>query len=166
MGSKSNQAEAQMLIRKKVSEVFNAFIDPAITQNFWFTKGSSKLEMDKEVIWTWEMYNFSAKAIATEIIPDKSIKFDWFAYEKPTWVWIDFKVLDAEATFVSIKHGGFENTGDELIDTLKDSTAGFTLVLAGLKAYLEHGICLNLVADKYPRELTDHEEALKKRSER
>jgi hypothetical protein len=31
-----------------------------------------------------------------------------------------------------------------------DSTQGFTFVLSGLKALLEHGIELNLVADKRP----------------
>jgi len=35
--------EAQMLIRKPVSTVFNAFIDPDVTKHFWFTKGSDKL---------------------------------------------------------------------------------------------------------------------------
>jgi hypothetical protein len=30
------------------------------------------------------------------------------------------------------------------------STEGFTLVLAGAKAYLEHGLQLKLVADRFP----------------
>ena len=30
--------EAQMLIRKPAEKVFEAFIDPGITTNFWFTK--------------------------------------------------------------------------------------------------------------------------------
>lgn len=34
--------EAQMLIRKPVEQVFQAFIDPAITVHFWFTKSSGK----------------------------------------------------------------------------------------------------------------------------
>jgi hypothetical protein len=29
-------------------------------------------------------------------------------------------------------------------------------VLDGLKAYLEHGIDLNLIADKYPKEIMNH----------
>jgi uncharacterized protein YndB with AHSA1/START domain len=37
-------AKAEMLIRKPVAEVFEAFIDPAITTKFWFTKGSGRLE--------------------------------------------------------------------------------------------------------------------------
>lgn len=37
-------AKAEMLIRKPAAEVFAAFVDPAITANFWFTKGSGRLE--------------------------------------------------------------------------------------------------------------------------
>lgn len=164
MNNKPKSGEAQMLIRKNAAQVFNAFIDPAETKNFWFTKASGKLEMNKEVIWTWEMFNFSAKVVATEIIPNEKIKFNWFAYENPTEVTIDFTELNSDATFVSIIHTGFNKSGDELIETLKDSTGGFTLVLAGLKSYLEHGINLNLVADKYPKELTNHEEELKRKA--
>jgi uncharacterized protein YndB with AHSA1/START domain len=44
-------AKAEMLIRKPVAEVFEAFIDPAITTKFWFTKGSSKMEAGSRVQW-------------------------------------------------------------------------------------------------------------------
>lgn len=150
-------ASAQMLIRKSASEVFQAFIDPEVTKHFWFSKGSAPLEVNKEVEWTWEMYGFSAKVIATEIIAGECIQFDWYGSEKPTMVRIDFKTLNPTATYVSIVHSGFDQTGEDLVETLKDSTGGFTLVLAGLKAYLEHGIRLNLVGDKYPAELRDLE---------
>ena len=33
------EAKAEMLIRKPVAEVFEAFINPDITSKFWFTKG-------------------------------------------------------------------------------------------------------------------------------
>ncbi|HTE79855.1 MAG TPA: hypothetical protein VK634_04095 [Reyranella sp.] len=32
-----------------------------------------------------------------------------------------------------------------------DSTQGFTLMLAGMKALLEHNIRLNLTTDRYPK---------------
>ncbi|MEO5995361.1 MAG: SRPBCC domain-containing protein [Chitinophagaceae bacterium] len=68
-------SEAQMQIRKPISEVFQAFIDPELTEHFWFTNGSDKLEVGKPVTWTWEMYNFSTKVIATEILTDKKLVF-------------------------------------------------------------------------------------------
>ena len=52
-------ATAQMLIRRPVSVVFDAFVDPAITSRFWFSRGSGKLEMGKQVRWDWEMYSVS-----------------------------------------------------------------------------------------------------------
>jgi hypothetical protein len=41
--------------------------------------------------------------------------------------------------------------GDQLLRYVADSTQGFTFTLAGLKAFLEHGIRLQLVADAHPR---------------
>jgi uncharacterized protein YndB with AHSA1/START domain len=150
-------SEADMLIRKPVSEVYQAFIDPDVTKYFWFTKGSDKLEVGKTVIWEWEMYNFSTKVAAKEIIPNQKISIDWFTSEEtPTHVDFNFKILSDGSTFVSIKHYGFDKTGDKLLEAIKDSTGGFTIVLAGLKAYLEHGINLNLILDKFPKELMQH----------
>lgn len=51
---------------------------------------------------------------------------------------------------------GFSQTGDNLLEAVKDSAGGFTTVLDGLKAFLEHSINLNLIADKFPKELTQH----------
>jgi uncharacterized protein YndB with AHSA1/START domain len=149
-------SEVQMLIRKSVSEVFQAFIDPKLTKHFWFTKGSDKLEVGKTVTWEWEMYNFSTKVVVKEIVVNQKIVIEWFTSEKPTTVEFDFKTLSEGSTFVSIKHYGFDKTGDELLETIKDSTGGFTIVLAGLKAYLEHNINLNLIVDKFPKEIMQH----------
>jgi hypothetical protein len=52
--------KVEMLIRKPVEEVFEAFIDPAITSRFWFTKSSGRLETRRRVQWDWEMYGVSA----------------------------------------------------------------------------------------------------------
>ena len=52
---------AAMLIRKPVSGVFEAFVNPAITSKFWFTKGSDRLQAGKQVRWDWEMYNHSVQ---------------------------------------------------------------------------------------------------------
>jgi hypothetical protein len=38
-----------------------------------------------------------------------------------------------------------------LLRYVADSTQGFTLMLAGLKALLEHNIRLNLTLDRYPK---------------
>jgi uncharacterized protein YndB with AHSA1/START domain len=139
----------QMFIRKPVAEVFNAFIDPAITTNFWFTKSSGKLEAGKTVTWEWEMYGASAHVIVTEIIANKKIATQWG--DPLTHVDYEFTSLPDDTTYVVIKNYGFQQTGEELIRMINDSTGGFTTVLDGMKAYLEHGIRLNLIADKFLR---------------
>jgi len=141
--------ETQMMIRKPVSIVFQAFIDPAITTNFWFTKSSGQLEVGKSIRWDWEMYNVSTNVFVKEIIPNQKILTDWG--EPATTVDYEFTALTDETTYVVIKNYGFIERGDELLQIIKDSTGGFTTVLDGLKAWLEHDIKLNLVADKFPQ---------------
>ena len=141
--------EVQMMIRKPVETVFEAFIDPEITTNFWFTKSSGKLEPGKTVTWQWEMYGASAEVHVKKIIPNKLISTEWG--NPATKVDYEFTALSDNETYVVIKNSGFNLTGDKLIEAIKDSTGGFTTVLDGLKAYLEHGIRLNLVLDKFPK---------------
>lgn len=43
--------ECKIMISKPVKKVFNVFIDPAITTNFWFTKSSGKLVKGETVKW-------------------------------------------------------------------------------------------------------------------
>jgi uncharacterized protein YndB with AHSA1/START domain len=149
-----NFAEAVMLIRKPISEVFNAFVDPLITKNFWFTKGSDKLVEGKNITWEWEMYNISIPVYVRQIVPNEKIIIEW---QIPvTTVEFKFKTLSDSNTYVTVRHYGFDKTGDELLAAIKDSVGGFTTVLDGLKAYLEYGINLNLIADKYPKEVMQH----------
>ena len=65
--------QTQMLIRRPVAEVFRAFVDPAVTTKFWFTRSSGRLEAGKQVTWDWEMYGVSAKVTVKEIQTDRRI---------------------------------------------------------------------------------------------
>lgn len=59
MSITDHKATACMLIRKPVHEVYQAFVNPDITDNFWFTHSTGQLEEGKVVEWKWEMYNIS-----------------------------------------------------------------------------------------------------------
>ncbi len=146
-------AKAEMLIRKPVSEVFQAFVDPEITSKFWFTKGSGKLEQDKKTEWTWEMYGFSLTVLTHVLQENKKIVVEWGNPDESTLVEWVFTPLDENETFVSVTNSGFKGDTDKIIDQVRNSTEGFTLVLAGAKAYLEHHILLNLVLDRFPKGL-------------
>lgn len=148
------RVSAQMLIRKPAAEVYTAFADPAVTQHFWFTKGSDILEKGKTVTWTWDMYNVSTSVYVREAVPGKKIAIDWD--EPATYVDFEFRDLGDDTTYVIINHYGFNVSGNDLIKLVADTAGGFTTVLDGLKAYLEHGLFLNLIADKFPKNAVQH----------
>ena len=145
-----------MLIRRPAADVFEAFINPDITTKFWFTKSSGRLEAGKQVQWDWEMYGISIPVTAKAIEPNKRIIIEWPGYSSPTTVEWTFAPQEDGTTFVRITEAGFRGDGDELVKQVTASTQGFSLVLAGLKALLEHNVSLNLVADRYPKGVEDH----------
>ena len=145
-----------MLIRRPVADVFEAFIDPDITTKFWFTKGSGRLEVGKQVQWDWEMYDISVPVTVKVIEPNKRIVIEWPGYGGLTTVEWTFAPQVDGTTFVSITEEGFTGDGDELVKQVTGSTQGFSLVLAGLKALLEHDVRLNLVVDRFPRGIAEH----------
>lgn len=149
--TKAPIAQTAMLIRKPAAEVFEAFVDPAITSKFWFTQGSGRLEAGKQVRWDWEMYGLSVNVSVKAIEPNQRILIEWSGHdEAPTTVeWI-FTSRPDGTTFVKVTNRGFSGDGDAVVSQALDSTGGFNLVLAGLKALLEHDVRLNLVADRFP----------------
>jgi len=139
--------QAEMLIRRPVSEVFEAFVDPDITTKFWFTRSTGKLEAGKEIRWDWEMYGVSDTIIVKELETNRRIVIQ--SSDDTTTEW-QFVPRSEDGTFVTIIHSGFEGTDADVTRQAIDSMGGYTMVLCGLKALLEFGIVLNLVADKAP----------------
>ena len=139
------QVNAEMLIRVPVKQVFAAFTDPTITTKFWFTKSTGPLVEGKVVRWFWEMYGVSAEISVISLEEDHRIRIEW-----PEPVEWSFSKRGEDATFVEITATGFRGTAAEQTAAAIDSMGGFNLVLAGCKAWLEHGIQLNLVHDKSP----------------
>lgn len=146
-------ATAQMLIRKPVAQVFEALVDPAITSRFWFSKGSGRLEAGKQVRWDWEMYGVSANVDVKAVEENKRILVEWGGPENPTSVEWTFEPRGEGQTFVTVKNWGFSGDTEKVVAEALDSKGGFTFLLAGLKAFLEHGIELNLVEDHAPAAL-------------
>ena len=144
-------AKTGMLIRRPVARVFEAFVDPAVTTRFWFTKSSGRLEAGRQVTWEWEMYGASTQVAVKAVEPNKRIVIEWDGYSGRTTVEWKFAAHANDSTFVSITESGWTGSGDELVAYALESTGGFTWMLAGLKAFLEHGIELNLVADRFPK---------------
>jgi uncharacterized protein YndB with AHSA1/START domain len=102
------------------------------------------------------MYGISIPVTAKAIEPNKRIVIEWPGYSNLSTVEWMFAPQKDGTTFVSITEAGFTGDGDELVKQATESTQGFTLVLAGLKALLEHNVRLNLVADRYPTGIEAH----------
>lgn len=145
------QAKAEMPIRRPVAEVFGAFIDPRVTTKFRFTKSSGKLAPGASVTWEWEMHDVSAKFEVKGFEKNKRIPIEWDGYSGREPVEWAFKPYGRKATLVTVTNSGFRGSDDEIVRQALDSTGGFTWMLAGAKAYLEHHVLLNLVADAHPK---------------
>lgn len=102
------------------------------------------------------MYGISIPVTAKAIELNKRIVVEWPGYSGLTTVEWTFAPQKDGTTFVSITESGFTGDGDDLVKQVTASTQGFSLVLAGLKALLEHDVRLNLVADRYPKGIEKH----------
>ena len=150
MLSKKPTVQTGMGIRRPPHEVFRAFVDPALTTRFWFTKSSGRLERDATVEWVWEMYDASAKVHVTDIDENRRLVFDWGDGETSTTVEFQFVPWGEDGTYVRVRETGLTGDADALAARAADSTGGFTIALCAAKALLEHDIALTVVADRYP----------------
>jgi uncharacterized protein YndB with AHSA1/START domain len=99
------------------------------------------------------MYGVSALVEVKAVEPGRRLVVEWGDPGAMTTVEWTFQDFGAPGTFVRITNSGLSGSPDELLAQVADSSGGFHLVLAGLKAWLEHGLQLNLVADKFPDEV-------------
>jgi uncharacterized protein YndB with AHSA1/START domain len=143
--------EVAMLVRRPPAEVFQALVDPEITTKFWFTKSTGKLVPGADVRWDWEMYGVSAQVAVKEVEDDRRILFDWGDGDEFTTVDFRFTPWNGGATYVEVTETGIRgDDGDAIVARVAGSTGGFSWALSALKAFLEHGIVLTVVADRFP----------------
>ena len=143
-------AKIQLLIRKPVGDVFDAFVNPDQITKFWFNRSSGPLESGKTVTWYWDLFDASTQVRVLALEENQRIYIEWnIDSDDSSNVEWTFEDRGGSTTYVSVVHSGFDKDDADLINTIVDSTGGFTLVLAAAKAYLEHGIELNIVADRF-----------------
>jgi len=136
-----------MLIRKPPADVFRAFVDPAVTTKFWYTRSSGPMTAGAKLRWDWEMFGASADVVVKTVEPERRIVFDWGFDGAMRTVELRFVPWN-EHTYVNVVETGYRGDTPEALATQAiDSIAGFALVLAAAKAWLEHGLQLAVVAD-------------------
>lgn len=90
------------------------------------------------------MYGVSTMVDVKELEPRKRILVEWNIENDPSKVEWTFESHSPDTTSVSITNISFSGDADKIIEQAMGSAARFELMLAGLKAYLEHGRMLNL----------------------
>lgn len=138
-------ARTQMLIRAPVATVFDAFVDPAITTRFWFTRASAPLRAGADVTWYWDMYGAEGQVHVEAFERPHRLRIAW-----PNPVAWRFDDRGDGTTLVVIEASGFSGDPEARVRDALDQQEGFALVLAACKAFLEHGLSLGLVADHAP----------------
>ncbi|MEX2483875.1 MAG: SRPBCC family protein [Brumimicrobium sp.] len=150
--------KAQMLIRKPVEKVFEAMVDPDITSNFWFTKSSGRVEPGQTLEWEWGQFGVKDIVDIKEVKTNEFISLEWKLGELKTLVEMNFEPYSASSTLLKVTESGFwesepskDKKLEEKIDVMLGQNGGWNLVLSNMKAWLEHKIDLNLIADHYPQ---------------
>ncbi len=141
-------AKAELLIRRPVAEVFEAFVDPDFITKFWFDRSSGRLESGTTVQWHWELIKATAEVRVKAIEENRRILIEWGNGDPTTVEWTFFP-RSADTTYLRVVNSGFTGEGDEIVSQALEATGGFALVLAAAKAFLEHGVALNIVADRF-----------------
>jgi len=138
------EVDVDMLIRRPTHEVWNAFADPDQIRRFWLAESSGRLVTGASVHWTFKVADAATDVTVARAIPGELLDLRWDAGQPLT---ITF-ASRGESTLVRIRVTDFP--GDTPAANAVESMSGFTLVLASLKMYLEHGIEGDLMYDKFP----------------
>ena len=131
-------AKATIAIQKPVSEVFEAIVDPDMMQNYFISKSSGRMEVGKEIFWSFPEFAGSYPLTTTEIIPNEKIVFVW---DPESVVTIEFQKFSENDTVVKVSEEGHQSD-EKGIKWAIGQTEGWANFLACMKAWMEYGIHL------------------------
>lgn len=128
-----------MKVQKPAHEIFEAFVDPEMIGNFWFSSSSERWEEGKAVTLRYEEYDAQGDIHILEIQEEKKIVFEWAGNHKVT---ISFTQEETGSTIVGVKEEGFDEESENIINELVDNKEGWVYMLTCLKGYMEYGVNL------------------------
>jgi len=142
-------AKFGMLTRRPASEVFSAFTDPDTITKFWFSRSTGPLEKGAVVHWQFCEHG-SCEVRVLEFEENRRLRIAWAGPdEHPTTVTWIFEPRIPDTTYVRIVNEGFSGDGDAMVGAALDASGGFATVLTAAKAYLEFGVSLPIVEDRF-----------------
>lgn len=144
------EVKQQLLIRAPAATVYEAFANPEVTTQFWFSHSDGPLETGGERLWEWRMFGVSTRVQVVEASAPSRLLVEWGEPDRRSMVEWRFDARPDGATLVTVHNYGFRGGVEERMAEALDSMGGFSLVLASCKALLEHGVRLNVIADHAP----------------
>lgn len=143
-------ANARVRVRKPARDVFNAFVDPAQMSRFWFTRRDNGLAAGKPATWALgdgdDAFAFDVQVI--ELVEPEKLAIEWVGPDgHATRFAFTFEDAGDGNTILAVQETGFQGDTDAVIARVLDSTGGFNQVVIAAKAWIEHGVALNVVAD-------------------
>lgn len=135
-------------IAKPVEEVFEAVVDPARLSGYFTTGGAKgRLAVGAEVTWDFHDFPGAFPVHVIDLAPNEKIVLQWESADGAsdeagsynTTVTMTFKPLEDGRTLVSIHETGWRDT-EAGQKASYNNCEGWTGMLVGMKAYLEHGI--------------------------
>ena len=133
-----------VLIRKPVSQVFSAIVDPVSITKFWLSKSSGPLKLGQTVRWHFMVPGSVVDTTVTALEADKFIEIAW---SDGTAVRFTF-APHSLGTHVEVENWRFAGSEKEIVNAALEATQGFTIVLCDLKTFLESGQQMHLSRDK------------------
>ena len=133
-------------VARPVAEVYEAVADPEQLSHY-FTTGGARGRLEKGADVTWDFADFPGRFPVTvvESDPPRKLVIRWEAeagVETETTTTFEFEPIDDGArTLVTITESAWEANADGAKSAF-GNCAGWTGMLAALKAWVEHGINL------------------------
>ena len=129
--------KAEMLIRRPLADVFDAFVLPGLLTQFWLSSASGPLAPGAQVTWNFMVPGAQDRITVTAFEPGRAIAWNW---SDGSSVRVAFEAIDGNTTRV-----GFASA---VAEHAIDATEGYAIVLCDLKVLLETGRSPGLVRDK------------------
>jgi uncharacterized protein YndB with AHSA1/START domain len=134
--------QVQLKIRKPVSEVFQAVVQPEKLSGYFVQSASGPLLEGKTVKWKFAEVPEAFDVVVREVVNHERIVFEWPAETGySTRVEMVFRPLDGSNTMVQIRESGWRNDPAG-IKASYDNAGGWMHMMCCLKAYLEYEINL------------------------
>ena len=149
MNYQNLSAKATTRIRKPPSQVFAAFADAGFMSKFWFFRRDDGLKEGETISW---FMGDGEDAVSFDVRVEKllwpsTIVIAWERDGAVTHVTWTLEETASGDTILTIVESGFAGSDDAIVEQALDSTGGFNQVLIAAKAFIEHGVEMNVVAD-------------------